>query len=83
MKPIAFPEQTKVLQKPSTMTDEECSPLPVYNDGQQSISCWSPTWKERLSILFFGRVWLWVIMGPTQPPVALEGAKTIFKKEKE
>ena len=80
MEPRSFPEANKELQKPEGWTDEECGPLPVFNDGMQSISCWRPSWRERLSILFFGKVWLWVIAGKTQPPVSIEGRKTVFKK---
>lgn len=80
MKPTGFPEQTKTLTKPIGMTDEECGSLPVYNDGSQSISCWRMTWRERLSALFVGRVWLQVYAGHTQPPVSLTAAKTIFEQ---
>ncbi len=82
MKPIEFPEANKTLVKPQGMTDEECGPLPVFNDGQQSISCWKMTWRERLAALFFGRVWLFVYFGETQPPVQLEAMETVFKKVK-
>jgi hypothetical protein len=78
MKPINFPEANKILAKPPGMTDEECGPLPVFNDGQQSISLWKMTWRERFFALFFGRVWLFVVFGQTQPPVALEVKKNIF-----
>lgn len=54
MKPIDFPQSTKVLQKPSTMSDKECSSLHVWNDGKQCVSCWKPTFKERINILFGG-----------------------------
>lgn len=69
MKPIEFPEQTKVLAKPDSMSDEECSSLPVFNDGSQCISCWRASWRERLAFLFHGRMWLSVLSGATQPPV--------------
>lgn len=72
MKPIHFPEVTKELQRPSSMTDEQCGPLPVYNDGQVSISCWHMTLVERLRVLWTGRMWLGVHMGITQPPVWLD-----------
>jgi hypothetical protein len=78
MEPITFKQANVNLQKPPSMTDEECSPLPIFADGEQCISCWRPTWRERLSILLFGRVWLFVVMGRTQPPVALMGARQIF-----
>lgn len=82
MKPAQFQEQTKVLAKPPGMTDEECGELAVHCDGQICTSLWVPSWRERISILFFGRVWLRVWMGQTQPPVYLEGARTIFVKVK-
>lgn len=78
MKPTTFKEATKTLQKPEQMTDDKCGPLKVYNDGKQCISCWKPSFKERLSILFFGKIWLSVLSGDTQPPVWLDGSKTVF-----
>lgn len=47
MKPIKFEQANKNLFKPENMTDEECSPLLVYNDGMQCVSCWRLIWKER------------------------------------
>lgn len=79
MKPIDFPQSTKVLQKPSTMSDNECSSLHVWNDGKQCVSCWKPTFKERMNILFGGKVWLGVLSGTTQPPVFVSG-EMVFEK---
>lgn len=79
MKPIDFPQSTKVLQKPSTMSDNECSSLHVWNDGKQCVSCWKPTFKERMNILFDGKVWLGVLSGKTQPPVFVSG-EMVFEK---
>ena len=79
MKPIDFPQSTKVLQKPSTMTDKECALLHVWNDGKQCVSCWKPSFKERLNILFGGNVWLGVLSGKTQPPVFVSGER-VFNK---
>lgn len=73
MKPIDFKQSTKVLQRPSTMTDNECASLHVWSDGEQCVSCWKPTLKERLNILFGGKVWLGVLSGKTQPPVFVSG----------
>ena len=83
MNPVEFKEQTKILAKPDSMTDDECESLPIWNDGNHCISCWRPSWRERLSILLFGRVWLWVFSGDTQPPVAIDGCKELFKSEGE
>jgi hypothetical protein len=80
MKPVHFQEANKILGKPESMTDDECGALSVFNDGQICISCWKPSWKERFSILFYGRIWLSVYSGFTQPPVAIEGTNQIFVK---
>lgn len=79
MKPIDFKQSTKVLQRPSTMTESECQSLPVWCDGKQCVSCWKPTLKERLNILFRGKVWLGVLSGKTQPPVFVAG-ENVFSK---
>jgi hypothetical protein len=65
------------------MTDEECSSLAIYNDpeGIFCLSAWKPSLSERLSILFFGRVWVWVLSGHTQPPISLLGTRTVFPKK--
>lgn len=81
MEPIKFPEANKTLLKPESMTDEECSSLPVYCDNKQCISLWKLSWKERLQALFFGRLWVFVLSGSTQPPIALSTEKTVFKKQ--
>jgi len=80
MKPQNFEESNKVLLKPRDMTDEQCGFLPIYIDDDKTycLSCWKPTLKERLSILLFGRIWLWVMSGETQPPVSLEAVRNVF-----
>lgn len=79
MKPIDFPQSTKVLQRPGTMSESECQSLPVWNDGKQCVSCWKPSIKERIKILFGGNVWLGVLSGKTQPPVFVTGER-VFEK---
>lgn len=61
--------------------EDEILPLRVYSDGDQCISCWQMTWRERLSALLFGRVWLSVLGGRTQPPVWLWATREALKKE--
>ncbi|RPI92891.1 MAG: hypothetical protein EHM40_11610 [Chloroflexi bacterium] len=82
MEPKKFPQANKDLLKPQGWTDEECGSLPVYTDGKVCISLWQMTWKERFSALFFGRIWLWVYSGQTQPPVSLMATKQIFEDKK-
>ena len=81
MKPIKFKEANKNLLKPQGMTDEECSGLCVYTDGEQCISCWKMNWKQRIMSFLFGRVWLSVLSGQTQPPVWVDCDNTVFKQE--
>lgn len=78
MRPTNFKQSNKVLTKPSDMTDEECSSLHVFTDGNQCVSCWKPSIKERLLILLTGRVWLGVLSGETQPPVFVSG-ESVFE----
>lgn len=82
MKAIKFKQANKNLLKPDSMTDEECSSLWVFTDGRQCVSCWKLNLKQRLSALFFGRVWLSVLSGYTQPPVWLDCTKTVFEEGK-
>jgi len=83
MEPIKFEQANKELLKPLGMTDEECGSLPIYTDGKECISLWKMTWRERFSALFFGKIWLSVHSGYTQPPVWLMAAKEIFKEVKQ
>ena len=62
------------------MTDKECSSLKVYTDGEVCISCWKLSLKERVKALLYGRVWLGILSGHTQPPVWLDCDKTVFKE---
>ena len=81
MKPINFKEANKDLQKPSNMTDDECGPLPIFNDRGYCISCWKMSLRERIKALFIGKIWLCVLSGTTQPPVILQ-TETPFEREK-
>ena len=78
MKPIDFKQSTKVLQRSSDMTDDECAALPVWSDGMQCVSCRKLSLSERISLVFGGKVWLGVASGSTQPPVFLS-VRNVFK----
>jgi hypothetical protein len=77
LKPINFGTSNTLLTKPNSMTDAECKSLSVFTDGEQCVSCWKPSFRERLSILFYGRIWLSVLSGSTQPPVRIKGTKNV------
>jgi len=79
--PVKFDEANHVLGRPASMTADQCGSLHVWTDGKRCVSLWQLTLRERLSALFSGRVWLHVWYGRTQPPVAVEACRTIFRKE--
>lgn len=55
MSPVEFPEQTTVFAK----DQPEYQPLPAHcaPDGTV-VSCWRLTRRERIKLLFTGRLWL-------------------------
>ena len=83
MQPVKFEEANKNLLKPASMTDEECASLWVFTDGQQCVSRWQLSWRDRLRVLWYGHIWLSVHSGQTQPPVRLDSEKTVFQTVEE
>ncbi len=79
MKPIDHQFTNVTLNAPAGQEDE-ILPLRVWTDGEQCISCWQMGWRERLSALVFGRVWLSVLSGRTQPPVWLMATREALKE---
>ena len=78
-KPIYFKQATKNLSKPKSMKEDECGSLWVYNDGEICISCWKVPFIKRIKLLIFGKVWLGIVSGQSQPPCWIEIEKTPFK----
>ena len=68
MKPVNFPEHNKVFTKPEGWFDEECQPLPVFQNDEQIISCWEVTNEDIEKMKKTKRIWL-SIHGNAQPPV--------------
>jgi hypothetical protein len=81
MHPIFFKESNKNLLKPKNMTDEECSNLYVFTDGEICISKWKLSFMDKIRCLFHGNIWVFVFSGQTQPPIALDASKTVFKEK--
>lgn len=80
MKPSDFVESNVTLVGPKALSDLEYENLKVFTDGKQCISLWRPSFKERISILIFGNVWLSVWGGRTQPPIWIDATKSVFEK---
>lgn len=85
MKPINFKEQNAVFAK----DQKEYLPLPVYKENSEKgevVSCWKPTFIERINILFGGKIWLCLLTfnTPLQPIILSARKDEIFinvKKE--
>jgi len=57
MKPKQFKEATVELKKPSSMTDEECGSLFIYQSEKgECISLWTVPFWERVKFLFHGKL---------------------------
>lgn len=67
-RPRGFKESNRTLM-PGDHPGHEVQPLPVFNNGDFCMSSWRLSLQERFSALLFGRVWLYVLSGSTQPPV--------------
>jgi len=83
MKPVGFKYQNRVLQPSGKEYSENVTgvvPLPVWTDGEQCVSCWRMSWRERLSALLFGRVWLALLSGETQPPALVQASRDYLKE---
>ena len=81
MKPIKFKQANRELLGPKLMTDDECRNLWVFTDDTECVSCWKLSFKERIRALIYGKVWLGVLSGNTQPPVWLDCNDTGFEAE--
>lgn len=56
MKPIEFKEQNVIFAK----DQPEYQPLPAFRNDEgmgDVISCWKLSFKERLKVLFTGKIW--------------------------
>lgn len=83
MKPINFKHSNITLQ-PSGKTYSDnvtkVTELPIWTDGEQCLSCWKMSWRERFSSLIFGRVWISALTGSTQPPIFAMVEKEYLKE---
>lgn len=68
MRPTNFPEQNDILRG----GHESVFDLPIFRDGNEVISCWTPTPAELMELNATGRLWLRV-QAPTHPPLLPTG----------
>lgn len=86
MRPVQFPEANGRLSggpAEAYGTADDVVDLPVCRTGNQFgdqiISCWRLTWRDRLRVLVSGKVWLRVLARSTHAPVAVD-AKCPFDR---
>ena len=79
MKPVKFAEQNITF----IVDDPEIADLPACFDDEAGVvvSCWKPTWRERLNLIFGRPVWLLVMSArpPRHPPVRLDIERSPFE----
>ena len=83
MKPVQFKDSNKMLQLSDAQYSGnviDVSELPVWTDGEQCVSCWKMSFRERLSALIFGRIWLSLLSGQTQTPVFIKASKEYLEE---
>ncbi len=81
MSPVGFPESTNSLAPSDHEYGDhigKVSHLPIWTDGEQCVSCWRMTWRERISALLFGKAWLSILSGRTQYPAAVTVTRKYF-----
>ena len=81
MKPANFILANSTVGTPQAGEDVIAA-LPIFNDGERSLSCWKLSWRERLSALVFGRAWVWVKSGKSMPPMSAEIFRNPLKELK-
>lgn len=76
MKPVEFKHQTIVFAK----DQPEYQHLPALVIDGEVISCWELTFKERLKVLVFGRVWMSLMSfnKPLTPSYLAVNRKEVF-----
>jgi hypothetical protein len=75
MLPADFPERNFVFTKPSGMTDEQCSDLPVWKGNDRDgfpiiVSKWKLSKEDLEEINRTGEIWL-SLTGNGMPPVSV------------
>lgn len=75
MKGIEFKDQNCIFGKPSTMTDEQCNPLPTKKTTNGDFPCVESVWElteEEIAIVLKSRRIRLGIIGNGIPPVYLQ-----------
>lgn len=75
MKPVQFEQANHNLNKPDSMTAEQCGSLPVYHGEADGfpvfISCFELDEAELLDVMQTRKIWVHVYAA-AHPPIALD-----------
>lgn len=74
-RPIAFPGHNYVYKAPEGLGDK-IGDLPVHRTGAQHTTCWQLHWKDRIRILFTGRIWV-LQLSHQMPPMSVQVANPL------
>jgi hypothetical protein len=80
MRASHFKEANRVFALPDRKLNEKRGDLTAQYDevGNQVVSLWVMSWRERIAALVYGRVWLGVA-GEIPPPVWLSCEKDVHQ----
>lgn len=86
MKPIEFPEVNTVFAKDQPQylqLPAHVEPHDKYDPGRRATFCWQLSWRERVAILFTGRLWHQVLTfnSPLQPQKLMVRKPALTTKE--
>lgn len=79
-KHFKHPYCNKVLRAPEGM--KNVTDLALFVGGGRCISAHKLSFRERISALVFGTVWLDLISGDSQPPCMVTVQRSYFEKPK-
>ena len=83
MRPVQFKGSNKRLKPSGTQYSRNVTgvePLHVWTDSEQCVSRWKMSLRERVSALLFGRVWVALLSGGTQPPTSVSVDRSYFRE---
>jgi hypothetical protein len=81
MRPSDFPESNITFNAPAGEEDR-VAPLRAWIGNGDVVELWRPSFRERLSMLLFGRLWIHML-GQRPPPMALTCKRRYFEALKE
>lgn len=68
MTPVPF-KQANMTLGPAPGTEDKVTPLPVFNDGEHTTSCWMLSPEELKQVSETGRIYVRVWAGRSSPPI--------------